>query len=77
MTGGEVGKHTTELANERTYLAYIRTSLTSFVAGVSFIQFFNLKFVPQAGYVFVVLGIVVFSLGTARYLVMREKIKNG
>ena len=43
----------TILANERTLLAYLRVALTLFVAGVSFIKFFESRILMILGAAFI------------------------
>lgn len=57
----------TELANERTFLAYVRTALTLFVAGASFIQFFKYTAIQVVGWAFLTFGILSFVYGFLRY----------
>ena len=57
----------TILANQNTFLAYIRTALTLFVAGVTFIRFFELTVVVIIGWIFVPVGVVTFIIGLIRY----------
>ncbi|MBU0577979.1 DUF202 domain-containing protein [Patescibacteria group bacterium] len=59
--------HRTILANDRTWLGNIRTSLTFFVAGVSFIQFFGSSIVQVIGWIFVPLGIINLLIGLWQY----------
>jgi putative membrane protein len=70
-----LARHVTVLANERTFLAYIRTSLTLIVAGLSFIQFFERRGMNELGNIFVVLGVIVFIIGLVRYRLMVGHIK--
>jgi putative membrane protein len=63
----------TKLANERTVLAYGRTALTLFVAGVTFIQFFDSPIIEGIGWAFVPLGLITFAIGVFRY--NREKYR--
>lgn len=56
----------THLANERTFLAYIRTSLTAFIAGISLIKFFDAWEVKAIGWFFLLLAFVVFVRGFFR-----------
>jgi putative membrane protein len=70
-----LARHVTVLANERTFLAYIRTSLTLIVAGLSFIQFFERRGMSELGNIFVVLGVIVFIIGLVRYRLMAGHIK--
>lgn len=69
--------HLTALANERTFLAYMRTALTLFVAGVTFIKFFEIDLVVKTGGLFVFSGIGVFFVGLVRFLSMRKHIGDG
>lgn len=64
----------TILSNERTLLSYFRTSLTMFVAGISFIKFFNSYVLELLGWIFSVFAIVLGVLGFMRYLRMRKII---
>jgi len=63
------------LANERTFLAYQRTALTLFVAGVTFIHFFNYILVQIIGWVFIPAGLVSVLLGLFRYRRSRRRIQ--
>jgi len=65
----------TTLANQRTFLAYLRTALTFFVAGVSFIKFFDSLIVEVVGWVFVPLSIATFVVGVWRYNELRVRMK--
>jgi putative membrane protein len=57
----------TVLSNQNTFLAYVRTALTLFVAGVTFIRFFDNNIVESVGWVFVPVGIATFIIGAIRY----------
>jgi putative membrane protein len=61
----------TVLANQRTFLAYIRTALTLFVAGVTFVKFFESLVVVIIGWIFIPLGVATFFVGLWRYNVLR------
>ena len=63
----ELAIQRTQLANERTWLAYLRTALTLFVAGVSFIQFFSTVSIRVIGWMFIPLGVMTTLLGYQRY----------
>lgn len=60
-------RHRTIMSNERTFLAYARTALTLFVAGVTFIRFFGIALLSLVGYVFIALSIVLAIVGAGRY----------
>lgn len=61
----------TFLANQNTFLAYIRTALTLFVAGVTFIRFFESLVIEVIGWVFIPIGVITFFVGLKRYNVLR------
>lgn len=66
--------HRTLLANDRTQLSYVRTSLTLFIAGVTFIKFFGSQIFIVIGWVFIPAGILVFLIGIYKYLHVRGLI---
>lgn len=57
----------TVLANERTFLAYTRTALTLFVAGVTFVHFFESFWLTVVGLAFVPAGLATFVVGVLRF----------
>jgi putative membrane protein len=57
----------TTLSNQNTFLAYIRTALTLFVVGVTFVRFFDMPVVEIVGWVFIPVGVVTFVVGLIRY----------
>lgn len=65
----------TRLANHRTFLAYQRTALTLFVAGVTFIRFFDNLIVEIIGWIFVPAGILSVTIGVIRYRRIRNRIQ--
>ena len=64
----------TQLANERTLLAYMRTALTLFIAGVSFIRFFGNIVIVYIGWIFIPVGIIAAVIGTKRYYRMKRPL---
>jgi putative membrane protein len=62
------------LANERTFLAYQRTALTLFVAGVTFIHFFENLLIDIIGWAFIPAGLISVLLGVIRYRRSRARI---
>ena len=64
----------TILANERTLLAYLRTALTLFVAGVSFIRFFEVKSLAVLGSIFVGISIILVIFGFYGFIKVRKHI---
>jgi putative membrane protein len=65
----------TSLANQNTFLAYIRTALTLFVAGITFIRFFDILIVEIIGWAFIPIGIVTFIVGLIRYIHLRRSLR--
>ena len=53
------------LANERTFLAWLRTALSLVGAGIALIKFK----VQEAGYLFSVLGLIFLIVSTHRYFI--------
>jgi putative membrane protein len=68
--------HRTILANDRTWLAYMRTALTLFVAGASFIQFFDSGFLVIVGWLFLPLGVFVLAIGFYRHSQYRKLVRS-
>ncbi len=73
----------TELSNERTLLAYIRTSLALFLTGISGVHLPGLgegtMFGPGyrvAGWVFIGAATLVISIGYRRFVKIRRQIHN-
>jgi inner membrane protein YidH len=64
----------TQLANERTLLSYLRTALTLFIAGVSFIRFFDSLIVEIVGWLFIPLGAWISWIGTVRFRRMKQPL---
>jgi putative membrane protein len=62
----------TILANQNTFLAYLRTALTLFVAGVTFIRFFDYIVIETIGWLFIPAGIITSLLGVMRYVKLRS-----
>lgn len=71
----ELAIYRTILANERTFLAYIRTAFSFFAIGVTFIRFFDHMIYHIAGWSFIPLGIVIFVIGIFSYKKMRRNIR--
>ena len=65
----------TTLSNQNTFLAYIRTALTLFVAGVTFVRFFDLPVVEIIGWVFIPTGVLTFMVGLLRYNRLRTALQ--
>lgn len=57
----------TILSNQNTFLAYIRTALTFFVGGLTFIKFFDQPIIETVGWMFLPIGVLTFIVGLLRY----------
>ena len=66
----------TDLANERTLLAYIRTALAVTAAGVTIVHFFESMWLDIIGWVLVPIGVATLVLGIVRYRRMKERIRS-
>ena len=64
----------TKLSNQNTFLAYIRTALTLFVAGVTFIRFFDSLLIEIVGWAFLPIGVATFIVGSLRYHRLRKAL---
>ena len=65
----------TTLANERTFLSYIRTALTLLVAGVSFIKFFGSVVIQVLGWILIPLGVFTLVKGIISFRKMARRIE--
>jgi putative membrane protein len=65
----------TKLSNQNTFLAYIRTALTLFVAGITFIQFFGSIVVAVIGWCFIPVAVATFIVGFVRYNRLRVALR--
>jgi putative membrane protein len=64
----------TILANERTFLSYIRTALTMFIAGGTVIKLISEPFIIGLGWLSVVIGVVVLYVGILRFKKFQQSI---
>lgn len=67
----------TILTNEATFLAYVRTSLTVMVVGVTLFKLYETSntFLHSSGIAIALFGFLIFVIGTSRTIDMRQKIK--
>ncbi|MEJ2183872.1 MAG: DUF202 domain-containing protein [Nitrospirota bacterium] len=70
-----LAENRTDLANQRTFLAYVRTALTLFVAGVTFIRFFGTPIIVVTGWVLLPLGLYTLVRGVLSFRRMTRLIK--
>lgn len=64
----------TRLANERTLLSYLRTSLYLIVGGIAFLQVEKLDSIHWLGYVCFALSVGALIVGTSRFVQLRRTI---
>jgi len=65
----------TNLANERTLLAYIRTCIGLFATGAALINFVEYDALGILGYIFIVVSPVLFFFGLWRFIKTINKVK--
>lgn len=63
------------LANERTFLAYQRTAVTTLAAAASFIKFFDNPLLELLGWLLLPVSVITAGLGALRYRRMRGRIQ--
>jgi len=64
------------LSNERTFLAYVRTTLTLLIGGVGLINFFEGDLAVRVlGISFIVASVPVFLLGSYKFINKRKEIR--
>lgn len=64
----------TKLANERTLLSYIRSSLYLLLGGIGLLQLEELGKIHWLGYVALFVCIVFLSIGIVRYIVLDRRL---
>ena len=70
-----LARNRTILANERTFLAYIRTSIMFAISWVTLIKFFASEFsIVVLGYILLPIAIINFFVGLIRYKKMIQHI---
>jgi putative membrane protein len=62
----------TLLANERSFLAYVRTAFTLFIAAVSIIKFFDVPYARMVGEILMGISGLIFVQGLLRYRAMER-----
>jgi putative membrane protein len=64
----------TKLANEATFLSYIRTAFALLLAGVTLLNIFHTVFGIVSGVIFILLCLVVLLVGYVRYKKLQASI---
>jgi putative membrane protein len=72
-----LARQRTGLANERTLLSYIRTSLYFLVSGVALIKVEDLEKVKDLGYLSFLICLVILIVGFSNFFKVRKRIKKG
>jgi len=65
----------TKLANERTFLAYFRSSVFFIATGISIISIHLLEKVDYLGWGFILLSPIMFFIGLHRIMSVKKAIK--
>ncbi|WP_181307847.1 YidH family protein [Rufibacter sp. XAAS-G3-1] len=65
----------TTFANERTFLAYLRTSLSLVIVGISLHQFFNTALSMWVAVFLIPLGVVIGAIGYRKFTQKRAFIR--
>jgi len=66
----------TALANERTFLAYVRTSIALAAGGFGLIKFIKDLTYNFLGWILVGLGIIVLIIGIIRFIKIKKSIRS-
>jgi len=66
----------TLLANERTYLSYIRTALAFAIAGASALHFLEGTETDVLGVFLLLVGVLTFGVGSWRYIWYKRRIES-
>ncbi len=64
----------TRLANERTFLSYIRTSLYLFLGGLAFLQLQGFGEIGWIGYLSLALSIIMLVVGYIRFRHLKKQL---
>ncbi|MCI5083360.1 MAG: DUF202 domain-containing protein [Saprospiraceae bacterium] len=65
----------TRLANERTFLAYFRSSIVFLSSGFAIIKINALKEITDIGYFLLVIAPLLFLIGLIRFFYVRKKVR--
>jgi putative membrane protein len=66
----------TVMANESSFLSYIRTALTMVVAAITFLKFFDSTTVHILGWIFIVAAVLMVVHGATRYEAVERILHN-
>ena len=65
----------TRLANERTLLSYIRSSLYLILGGIAFLQLEGFENIKYLGLLSLILSVVFLVIGIYRFLLLKKSLK--
>lgn len=66
----------TRLANERTLLSYIRSSLYLILGGIAFLQLEGFANIKYLGILSLVLSVIFLIIGVYRFMMLKKSLKN-
>lgn len=66
----------TRLANERTLLSYIRSSLYLILGGIAFLQLEGFANIKYLGILSLVLSVIFLFIGIYRFMLLKKSLKN-
>lgn len=72
-----LARQRTKLANDRTLLSYIRTSLYFLVSGTALIKVEDLHNVKELGYLSFGISLALLVVGAFSYFKIKKRIKKG
>jgi len=72
-----LARQRTKLANDRTLLSYVRTSLYFVVSGTALIKVNDLENVKDLGYLSFLISIVLLVLGFINFIRLKRKLQKG
>jgi len=72
-----LARQRTQLANDRTLLSYIRTSLYFLVSGTALIKVEDLENVKEFGYLSFAISLILVLLGFFNFFKIRKRLKKG
>ncbi|HSF52130.1 MAG TPA: DUF202 domain-containing protein [Algoriphagus sp.] len=72
-----LARQRTALANDRTLLSYIRTSLYFLVSGTALFEVRNLSHISNLGYLAFGLSIAFLGIGLFSFFKVKQKLKKG
>jgi len=65
----------TKLANERTLLSYVRTSLYLILGGIAFLGMQDFEKIKMLGYFFICIAVIILIIGIARFYQLKWHLR--